>query len=116
MTETMIDLEPESENPNRKNKPTLVPKGVTIGLAVFALILSLSGYGFRLLLGDEVSVVLWHAAVVVPAFVLGVPLLFWLGAQVMNKVTGSHIQTRNALTLGWLTACVSMLWLMGSYS
>lgn len=95
---------------------SLVPKGITIGLAIFALVLSLAGYGFRLMIGDDVGVVLRHAAVVIPTFVLGIPLFFWLGSRVLNKVKGLHIETRNALTLGWLTACVSMLWLMGSYS
>lgn len=95
---------------------SLVPKGITIGLAVFALVLSLAGYGFRLMIGDNPSSVLRHAAIVVPAFVLGIPLLFWLGSRVMNKVKGMNIETRNALSLGWLTACVSMLWLMGTYS
>ena len=93
-----------------------VPKGITIGLAIFALVLSLAGYGFRLMIGDDVGVVLRHAAVVIPTFVLCIPLFFWLGSRVLNKVKGLHIETRNALTLGWLTACVSMLWLMGSYS
>lgn len=96
--------------------PSLVPKGFTIGLALFSLLLSVSGYGFRLAIGEEVSAVLKHAAVLVPAFVIGIPVLFWLGSLVMNKVTGSHIQRRNAMTLGWLCSCVGMLWLMGTYS
>lgn len=95
---------------------SLVPKGITIGLAMFALVLSLAGYGFRLMIGDDVGTVLRHAAVIVPAFVIGIPLFFWLGSRLLNKVKGMHIETRNALTLGWLTACVAMLWLMGTYS
>ncbi|WP_435979062.1 hypothetical protein [Psychrobacter sp. DM4] len=110
----------QSVQPNQSSKGTesrsLVPKGITIGLAVFALVLSLAGYGFRLMIGDDPSNVLRHAGVIVPAFVLGIPLLFWLGSRIMNKVRGMHIETRNALSLGWLTACVSMLWLMGTYS
>jgi hypothetical protein len=104
--------------PARHTKPrrSLVPKGITIGLAVFSLVLSLAGYGFRLMIGDEVETVLRHAAVIVPAFVIGIPLFFLVGSRVVNKVKGLHIETRNALTLGWLTACVAMLWLMGSYS
>lgn len=98
------------------DKRSLVPKGITIGLAIFALVLSLAGYGFRLMVGEDVETVMRHAAVVVPAFVLGIPLFFWLGSRLLNKVRGMHIETRNALTLGWLTACVSMLWLMGTYS
>ncbi|MEN6669248.1 hypothetical protein AAJP47_02615 [Psychrobacter sp. B38] len=99
-----------------ETKRSLVPKGITIGLAIFALVLSLAGYGFRLMVGDDVGTVLRHAAVIVPTFVLGIPLFFWLGSRVVNKVKGLNIETRNALTLGWLTACVAMLWLMGSYS
>ncbi|WP_201586342.1 hypothetical protein [Psychrobacter jeotgali] len=99
-----------------KQKRSLVPKGITIGLAIFALVLSLAGYGFRLMVGEEPASVLQHAAVVVPAFVLGIPFLFWLGSQALNKFRGMHIETRNALSLGWLTACVAMLWLMGTYS
>lgn len=95
---------------------SLVPKGITIGLAIFSLVLSLAGYAFRLIVGDDVGDVLRHAAMIVPAFVLGIPLLFWLGSRVFNRVRGMNIETRNALTLGWLTACVSMLWLMGTYS
>lgn len=107
-----------SEQPVQNDLPrrSLVPKGITIGLATFSLVLSLAGYGFRLMIGDDVGTVLRHAAVIVPTFVLGIPLFFWVGSRVLNKVKGMHIETRNALTLGWLTACVSMLWLMGTYS
>lgn len=103
---------------NKSEKPSksLVPKGITIGLAIFALILSLAGYVFRLIVGDDLMEVLAHAAVIVPAFVIGIPLFFWVGSRIVNKVKGLHIESRNALTLGWLTACISMLWLMGTYS
>ena len=95
---------------------SLVPKGITIGLAIFALVLSLAGYGFRLLAGDNIGDVLRHAAVLVPAFVLGIPFLFWVGSRLFNKLNGTHIESRNAISLGYLTACISMLWLMGGYS
>ena len=95
---------------------SLVPKGITIGLAVFALVLSLAGYGFRLMVGDDVGEVLRHAAVIVPSFVLGIPLLFWVGSRIFNKVKGMHIESWNAISLGYLTSCISMLWLMGTYS
>ena len=101
---------------HQNQPPSLVPKGITIGLAIFALILSLAGYGFRLLAGHEPAEVLLHAAVLVPVFVLGIPLLFWLGSRVLNKVKGMHIETRNAISLGLLTSCVSLLWIMGTYS
>lgn len=117
--QSSVHSEPvKSTDPTKSDDPrrSLVPKGITIGLAVFALVLSLAGYGFRLIIGDDVGTVLRHAAVIVPTFVIGIPLFFWVGSRVVNKVKGLHIQTRNALTLGWLTACVAMLWLMGTYS
>ena len=99
------------------NKPrSLVPKGITIGLAVFALILSLAGYIFRLIAGHDTTEVLLHAAVLIPAFVLGIPLLFWLGSRLFNKLNGTHIESWNAISLGYLTSCISLLWLMGTYS
>ena len=97
-------------------KRSLVPKGITIGLAMFALILSLAGYGFRLMVGDDTGEVLRHAAVIVPAFMLGIPLFFWAGSRTLNKVKGMHIESWNAISLGYLTSCISMLWLMGTYS
>lgn len=103
-------------NPSTPKNPSLVPKGITIGLAIFSLILSLAGYAFRIIAGEEVGVVLRHAAVLVPAFVLGIPLLFWLGSKLFNKLNGTHIQGWNAISLGCLTSCIAMLWLMGGYS
>ncbi|WP_420229504.1 hypothetical protein ACOBWA_12185 [Psychrobacter sp. ER1] len=102
----------ESETPQR----SLVPRGITVGLAMFALVLSLAGYGFRLMVGDDVETVLRHAAVIVPAFMLGIPLFFWVGSRILNKVKGLHIESWNAISLGYLTSCISMLWLMGTYS
>ncbi|ALF59325.1 hypothetical protein [Psychrobacter urativorans] len=103
-------------NHSAAKKSSLVPKGITIGLAIFSLILSLAGYAFRILSGEEVGDVWRHAAVLVPAFVLGIPLLFWLGSKIFNKLNGVHIEGWNAISLGCLTACISMLWLMGGYS
>lgn len=113
---------PESEQiteqpiQNETQQRSLVPKGITIGLAVFALVLSLAGYGFRLMVGDDTGEVLRHAAVIVPAFMLGIPLFFWVGSKILNKVKGMHIESWNAISLGYLTSCISMLWLMGTYS
>jgi hypothetical protein len=101
-----------SETPQR----SLVPRGITVGLAMFALVLSLAGYGFRLMIGDDVETVLRHAAVILPAFMLGIPLFFWVGSRILNKVKGLHIESWNAISLGYLTSCISMLWLMGTYS
>lgn len=104
--------------PVRADKKTLslVPKGITIGLAIFALILSLAGYGARLVAGHDLEEVLRHAAVLIPAFVIGIPLLFCLGSLVFNKIKGTHIHVWNAISLGCLTSCISLLWLMGTYS
>ena len=112
------ESEQSTEQPiqNETQQCSLVPKGITIGLAVFALVLSLAGYGFRLMVGDDTGEVLRHAAVIVPAFMLGIPLFFWLGSKILNKVKGMHIESWNAISLGYLTSCISMLWLMGTYS
>ncbi len=112
------ESEQSTEQPihNETQQRSLVPKGITIGLAVFALVLSLAGYGFRLMVGDDTGEVLCHAAVIVPAFMLGIPLFFWLGSKILNKVKGMHIESWNAISLGYLTSCISMLWLMGTYS
>ncbi|WP_372843875.1 hypothetical protein [Psychrobacter sp.] len=105
-----------TEHQNQDSSRSLVPKGITIGLAMFALVLSLAGYGFRLMVGEDVGEVLRHAAVIVPAFMIGIPFLFWLGSRLFNKVKGMHIASWNAISLGYLTSCISMLWLMGTYS
>jgi hypothetical protein len=123
-TKNSINLSVLPESEQSTEQPTqgetqqrsLVPKGITIGLAVFALVLSLAGYGFRLMVGDDTGEVLRHAAVIVPAFMLGIPLFFWVGSRILNKVKGMHIESWNAISLGYLTSCISMLWLMGTYS
>lgn len=97
-------------------QPSLVPKGVTIGLAIFTFVLISAGYIFRIAFGEDWKIVLQQAAIMVPVFVIGVPLLFWLGAIIMNKLKGTNIQMRNALSLGWLISSVTILWLMGTYS
>ena len=97
-------------------KPSLVPMGLTIGLGLFALILALAGYGFRLLAGDELSAVLRHALVVVSFFIIVVPALFVLGAKFLKRLKGTTIQSRNAITLGLLMSCVALLTIMGRYS
>ena len=110
-----------SQNPSLKadapaSKPrSLVPKGITIGLAVFALILSSAG-GFRPIVGHDISEVMLHAAALVPAFIIGIPLLFWLGSKIFNKLNGTQIEGWNAISLGYLTSCISLLWIMGTYS
>ncbi len=112
-SETMKNTD---QTPKSETQRSLVPKGITVGMAIFALVLSLAGYGFRLMVGDDVGTVLRHAAVIVPAFMLGIPLFFWVGSRILNKVKGLHIESWNAISLGYLTSCVSMLWLMGTYS
>lgn len=109
-------VSPEPIKEKQSQASSLVPKGITIGMAAFALVLSLAGYGFRLLIGDDVGEVLRHAAVIVPAFMIGIPLFFWLGSRILNKLKGLHIASWNAISLGYLTSCIAMLWLMGTYS
>ena len=82
--DTTCSVHPKQEASQSERPPkqgSLVPKGTAIGLAVFAIVLSLSGYGFRLLLGEDVGTVLRHAAVIVPTFVIGIPLFFWVGSR-----------------------------------
>ncbi len=95
---------------------SLVPKGITIGMAILALILSVAGYVARIIAGHDSAEVLRHAATLVPAFVIGIPLLFWLGSRLFNKVKGTQVAGWNAISLGYLTSCISLLWLMGTYS
>lgn len=117
MSDTQNNQSPNPKNStNQPNQISLIPKGITIGLAIFSLLLSLSGYAFRLAMGDKLSDVLRHAIIIVPCFVIIIPLLFWLGASLMNRWKKTNIQVRNALTLGWLISCVAILWLMGTYS
>ncbi|WLP94003.1 hypothetical protein [Psychrobacter sp. M13] len=104
------------DNNNQASPRSLVPKGITIGLAIFALILSVAGYVARIIAGHDTAEVLRHAAVLVPGFVVGIPLLFWLGSRLFNKVKGADVAGWNAISLGYLTSCISLLWLMGTYS
>ena len=106
----------QEQNAQSSKSRSLVPKGITIGLAVFALILSLAGYGARILAGHDMGEVMSHALVLVPAFMIGIPLLFWLGSRIFNKIKGTHVEGWNAISLGYLTSCISLLWLMGTYS
>lgn len=98
-------------------KPSLVPLGVTYGLAVFAVVLALAGYGFRLALGEPFAV-LWRPMILtLLEFCVLLPVGFMAGAWVMNRLSGrAPIQMRNAMTLGLLFSCVAMLWLMSAYS
>lgn len=97
--------------------PNLVPKGLTIGLAIFAMILGLAGFGFRLAVGEKLVDILPNLLVTVGIFWVFVPSFFVLGSKVLNKYSGKPpIQTRNAMTLGLLFTCVAMLWLMSAYS
>lgn len=96
--------------------PSLIPKTITAGLGVFAFLLAIAGYVFRLLAGDEPMLVVRHALVVVSFFMLVVPSMFVGGAWLLNTVNNANIQTRNAWTLGWLMSCVALLTIMGRYS
>ena len=97
---------------NPTNPPASYRWVLPIGLCLASLLLSLAGYGFRLMFGDEMSEVLRHAAVVVPVFVIGIPLMTWLGATGLNKLGKTNIHPRNAWTFGWLLSTVAMLSIM----
>ncbi len=105
-----------TDNTPKSTPKSLIPLSMTIGLGVFALLLTLMGYGFRLLKGDSIEAVARHALVVLSFFLIVLPALVTLGAWGMNKFTGSQIQTRNAWTLGLLLSCVMILTMMGQYS
>ncbi len=109
------DNKPQDNKPQDK-KPALAPWGVTLGLGLFALCLSSAGFGFKLLFGEPVSAVLWHALKVVPVFVVGIPALTCAVAYLMNYFAKAKIHMRNAWTLGWLLSCVFVLSKMGVYS
>lgn len=107
---------PRQGAPNNAAKTGVVPTIITIGLGVFALLLSTAGYVFRLLFGDDTRTVLLHAAKVVPFFMLILPALFCLGAYGLNRFKDEKVAWQNAWTLGWLTSCVCLLHIMGVYS
>lgn len=100
-----------------KQPTSLVPHSLTIGLAIFAVILCLAGFVFRLLFGESFSDILPTLIINMLVFWLGIPAFFWLGSKILNKFSNNlPIQTRNAITLGLLFSCVSMLWFMSAYS
>ncbi|MEY2863609.1 MAG: hypothetical protein RLY58_1316 [Pseudomonadota bacterium] len=90
--------------------PNLVPLPITVGLAVFAGILSLAGFIFLPPDARPLSTILTVFAV----YVLAVPLAFVLGGWVMRQVNGDAIHWRNALSLGLLVSVVAILWKMGT--
>ena len=97
--------------------PSLVPKGLTIGLGIFAIVLGLAGFGFRLMFGENFSQIMPSLILTVAIFWVGIPLSFVLGSKILNRFSGRPpIQNRNALTLGLLFSCVAMLWMMAAYS
>ncbi|MFW2177179.1 MULTISPECIES: hypothetical protein [unclassified Moraxella] len=99
------------------SSPSLVPMGLTIGLGIFALVLGLAGFGFRLYMGDTLAMILPTLMVTGLIFWVLLPAFFVLGSMVLNRFSGKPpIQSRNALTLGLLFSCVAMLWLMSMYS
>lgn len=94
--------------------PSIVPKGLTIGLAIFAFILSIAGFVVKLtLFGETFQQILPSLVRVIAIFWLLIPCGFMLGARIINKYSNKPaIQPRNALTLGLLISCVAMLWFM----
>ena len=99
------------------SQTSVVPKGLTVGLMVFAMILGLAGFGFRLAIGEKFVDILPNLLMTIGIFWVVIPSLFVLGAKVLNKYSGKPpIHACNALTLGLLFTCVAMLWLMSAYS
>ena len=69
---------------------SLVPKNLTIGLAIFAIVLGMAGHGFRLAFGESLSQILPSVLTTVAIFWVGIPLGFVIGAKVLSyfpKVT-----------------------------
>ena len=90
--------------------PNLVPLPITIGLGVFVLAFSLGS--FIPLPPEDRPLSLIGLVVLIHLVV--VPLLFLIGALLMNKFKGEGVHWRNALSLGWLIAGVWILWKMGT--
>lgn len=100
-----------------KAAAAVVPKRFTIGLAIFALILGLAGFVFRLIFGESLQQILPNLLVTGLIFWVLLPSGFMLGAKLLNQFSGRPpILMRNALTLGLLFSCVAMLWMMSVYS
>lgn len=104
----------DNQNVAIADEKSLVPIGVTFGLGIFALILGLAGFVVKIVLfGETMAQVLPQFVRIVAIFWLLIPCGFMLGARIVNKFSGKPpILPRNALTLGLLISCVSMLWLM----
>lgn len=100
-----------------EDKVVIVPQGVTIGLVIFAIILGLAGFGFRLAIGEHFADILPNLLLTIGIFWVGVPVFFVVGSMVLNRFSNKPpIHWKNAVTLGLLFSCVSMLWLMSAYS
>ncbi len=93
-----------------KPAPVLVPKGITVGLLLAAVALSLGSF----IPQPPENRGLGLMALVFGLHVLAIPLGAIVYAQVMNRITGDNIHWRNAATLGLLLSCVWMLWKMGT--
>ncbi len=90
--------------------PVLVPKGISLGLLLAAVALSLGSF----IPQPPENRGLGLMALVFGLHVLAIPLAAIGYAQVMNRLTGDNIHWRNAATLGLLLSCVWMLWKMGT--
>ncbi len=99
-----------------KRPVSLVPLPVTVGLGVFAFVLSSAGFVVRLMVEADSSAVLWHALKFVPIFMLIIPSAMCAGAYLMNRFGHASIAMRNAWTLGWLLSCVGLLTIIGRCS
>ena len=88
----------------------LVPLPITLGLGVFVLLFSLGSFIPLPAAERPLSLI----GLVVVIHLVAVPLLFVVGALLMNKLKDERVHWRNALSLGWLIAGVWILWKMGA--
>lgn len=97
--------------------PSLVPKGITIGLGIFAVFLGLAGFVFRWAMGEDFFMLIPNILFTIAIFWVAIPVGFVIGAKILNRFSHKPpIHSHNALTLGLLFSCVSMLWMMSVYS
>lgn len=104
-----------------ENKNTLVPKGLTIGIGIFALLLASAWMGMSVWagsrIGQDIYSLLPRILLICAFFLVVLPLGFVVGSKALNRYSNKPpIHVRNALTLGLLFTNVAMLWVMSVYS
>ena len=83
--------------------PSLVPKGLTIGLAIFAVLLGLAGFGFRLMFGDSLSSILPLAGEYHCDFLVGYPTGFCRGLKDIKSLLRACTDSKSqCINLGFV--------------